>query len=106
MEENWQKSNNRMVLLLIAGIPVMVVLIATWLWYYVVQGDLDLVAILGTSNNGDLVQPPRQLVGDTGEPGDLSTSYGQMEPKWQRRSKQHGPPPKHGRAGRLKTAWR
>ena len=71
-----------MVLLLIAGIPVMVVLIATWLWYYVVQGDLDLVAILGTSNNGDLVQPPRQLVGDTGEPGDLSTSYGQMEPKW------------------------
>ncbi len=76
MEENLQKSNNRMVLLLIAGIPVTVVLVATWLWYYVVQGDLDLVEILGTSNNGDLVQPPRQLVGD------LSSRYGEMEPRW------------------------
>ena len=65
-----------MVLLLIAGIPVTVVLVATWLWYYVVQGDLDLVEILGTSNNGDLVQPPRQLIGD------LSSRHEEMEPGW------------------------
>jgi hypothetical protein len=50
-----------MVLLLIGGIPLTMILVATWLWYFVVRGDLDLVAILGTANRGTLVQPPRQL---------------------------------------------
>ena len=37
-------TRNRMVLLLIGGIPVTIILVATWLWYFVAQGDLDLAA--------------------------------------------------------------
>jgi len=54
-------NKSRLTLLLIMGIPVTMILTATWLWYFVVQGDLDLVSKLGTSNRGVLVQPPRQL---------------------------------------------
>lgn len=83
MEVNEQRAGNRMILLLIAGIPVMVILIATWLWYYVVQGDLDLVAALGTSNSGTLVQPPRELQDvDLVEGGALPFRYGELDPKW------------------------
>ena len=53
--------NGRLVILLIAGIPVTLILAATWLWFFVVRGDLDLVGALGTSNRGELVQPPRQI---------------------------------------------
>ena len=42
---------------LIAGIPLTMILAATWLWYFVVRGDLDLVCALGTANQGTLVQP-------------------------------------------------
>jgi hypothetical protein len=52
---------NRMILLLIGGIPVTMILAATWLWFFVARGDLDLVGVLGTANRGMLVQPPRQL---------------------------------------------
>ncbi|WP_439106607.1 hypothetical protein [Congregibacter sp.] len=55
-----QPGNGRMTLLLIAGIPVIVVLAASWMWYFVANGQLDLVGALGTSNRGQLVQPPRQ----------------------------------------------
>lgn len=55
------RNNNRMVLLLIAGIPLIMILAATWLWYFVVRGDLDLVGALGTANSGMLIQPPRQI---------------------------------------------
>ena len=51
----------RIVLLLIAGIPLTMILAASWLWYFVANGDLDLVAALGTANNGELVTPPRDL---------------------------------------------
>jgi hypothetical protein len=51
----------RMILLLIGGIPVTMILAATWLWFFVVRGDLDLVGMIGTANRGTLVQPPRQL---------------------------------------------
>lgn len=51
----------RMTLLLIAGIPVIVILASSWLWYFVMSGDLDLVGRLGTANNGELVRPPRQI---------------------------------------------
>ena len=61
MEDLNQLRRNRMVLLSIAGIPVTVILVATWLWYFVERGDLDLVGMLGTANRGTLVQPPRQL---------------------------------------------
>jgi hypothetical protein len=74
-------NNNRLVLLSIIGLPVTMILAATWLWYFVVNGKLDLVQILGTANKGTLVQPPRQLLDaaprepggivlvDTGTPG-------------------------------------
>ncbi|MEO0435554.1 MAG: hypothetical protein AAF098_01460 [Pseudomonadota bacterium] len=53
-------TQGRMTLMLIAGIPVIVILASTWLWYFVMSGELDLVGALGTSNNGKLVLPPRQ----------------------------------------------
>ena len=75
---------NRMVLLLIAGIPVTMILAATWLWYFVVRGDLDLVGALGTANRGSLVQPPRQL--DEPAPAVSRTARFQLsadlEPSW------------------------
>ena len=48
-------------MLLIGGIPVTMILASTWLWYFVVHGDLDLRAALGTANRGTLVEPPRQI---------------------------------------------
>jgi hypothetical protein len=72
-----------MVLLLIAGIPVTMMLAATWLWWFVVRGDLDLVGMIGTANRGELVQPPRKL----DEAGLLDHygrefRYGDLEPRW------------------------
>lgn len=61
MEKTHLGTSNRLVLLLIAGVPLTMILGATWLWYFVVRGDLDLVGVLGTSNRGALVQPPRQI---------------------------------------------
>ena len=43
-----QTRNNRLVLLMIAGIPLTMILAASWLWYFVVNGDLDLVGALCT----------------------------------------------------------
>ncbi|RLA48281.1 MAG: hypothetical protein DRR04_08275 [Gammaproteobacteria bacterium] len=83
MEKMNQINKNRMVLLLIAGIPVTVILVASWMWYFVVNGDLDLVGLLGTANRGALVQPPRQL--DEHELRDangLSVKYADLEPRW------------------------
>lgn len=54
-------TNNRMVVLLIAGFPLVMFLTATWLWYYVSSGKLDLVDLLGTANRGSLLEPPRQV---------------------------------------------
>ncbi|MFT5335795.1 MAG: hypothetical protein ACI9DH_001460 [Halioglobus sp.] len=83
METEKTVSNNRMVLLLIAGIPVIVILVATWMWYFVVNGDLDLVAAVGTSNSGTLVQPPRQLEGiELREAGALPSLYSELERRW------------------------
>jgi hypothetical protein len=66
-----QTKTNRLIFLSIVGIPVTIVLAATWLWFFVARGDLDLVAMLGTSNHGDLVQPPRAL-----DDGGLSMANG------------------------------
>lgn len=75
--------STRLVLLLIAGIPLTVILVATWLWYYVVNGELDLVAALGTSNSGTLVQPPRQLDGiPLLETGALPSNYSELDHHW------------------------
>jgi hypothetical protein len=56
-----ENTNSRMVLLLIGGIPVTMILVSTWLWFFVVKGDLDLLGVLGTANQGTLVQPPRRI---------------------------------------------
>jgi len=75
--------NNRAVLLLIGGIPVTMILAATWLWYFVAHGDLDLVSVLGTANRGTLVEPPRQL-GDVRllDQAGLQLDFGELEPRW------------------------
>jgi len=83
MENMDNRANNRMVLLLIAGIPVTMILGATWLWYFVVRGDLDVVGTLGTANRGMLVQPPRQIAEvDVLEPNGSEFRYLNLEPKW------------------------
>jgi hypothetical protein len=77
-----ETNNGRMVLLLIAGIPLTMILAATWLWFYVAKGDLDLVGALGTANRGILVSPPRQFdevpMFSEGAP----SKYAELEPKW------------------------
>ena len=83
MNESVPAGNPRAVLLLIGGIPVTMILLATWLWYFVAKGDLDLVGMLGTANRGELVQPPRQLddvalLDDAG----LPVAYADLEPRW------------------------
>lgn len=75
--------NGRAVLLLIAGIPLTMILAASWLWYFVVEGDLDIVGTLGTANHGELIQPPRQIAelvfrDDAGAAFD----WRDVEPRW------------------------
>ncbi len=76
-------NRNRMVLLLIAGIPLTMILAASWLWYFVLRGDLDLVGSLGTANRGSLLQPPRQIDDSAILDEDGYTfRYQDMDPKW------------------------
>ncbi len=76
-------TNNRMVLLLIAGIPVTMLLASTWLWWFVVRGDLDLVGAIGTANQGDLVQPPRQIDEAMIYRQDgAEFEYSELKPRW------------------------
>lgn len=75
--------NNRMILLLIGGIPLTMILVATWLWYFVVRGDLDLVGILGTANRGTLVQPPRQMDDQALlDAAGVEVAFADLEPRW------------------------
>ncbi|MFT6956755.1 MAG: hypothetical protein ACJAYC_001761 [Halieaceae bacterium] len=74
---------NRLMLLLIAGIPVIVILTATWLWFFVARGDLDLVGALGTSNQGTLVQPPRPFAELTAHDAmQREFSYADVDSRW------------------------
>lgn len=83
METSEQTRNTRLIFLSIVGIPVMVVLAATWLWFFVARGDLDLVAILGTSNHGSLVQPARSLdEGNLLDSAGAAFSYTDLPPQW------------------------
>jgi len=83
MNEKIPAGNNRLVLLTIIGIPLTMILAATWLWYFVVRGDLDLVGMLGTANSGHLLQPPRQL-DDIAlrQDGGLPIDYADLDAKW------------------------
>tara|TARA_B110000503_G_scaffold105513_1_gene157448 strand:- start:42440 stop:43105 length:666 start_codon:yes stop_codon:yes gene_type:complete len=83
MTDSNPTTRNRMVLLLIGGIPLTVILAASWLWFFVAKGDLDLVDMLGTANRGALVQPPRQLdeyalLDETG----ATVTVSALEPRW------------------------
>ncbi len=76
-------NNGRLVLLLIAGIPVTMILAATWLWLFVARGDLDIVGLLGTANRGELVQPPRPLAEVTlRDRAGVALPFEQLEPRW------------------------
>lgn len=76
-------TNNRMIVMLVAGLPLTMILGATWLWYFVVHGDLDLVGSLGTSNQGSLIQPPRQITEvSLVQPDGSPYTYGSDEPRW------------------------
>lgn len=75
--------NARLVLLLIAGLPVTMILAASWLWYFVVKGDLDVVGALGTANQGALVQPPRDLTAvDATDAMGVALAFPTSNPKW------------------------
>lgn len=83
MEKSDNRKKNRMVLLLVAGVPVTMILGATWLWYFVLRGDLDLISVLGTANRGLLVQPPRQIAEVMiAEPNGDVFRYDELKPKW------------------------
>jgi len=76
--------NNRAVLLLIAGIPLTIILAASWLWYYVASGRLDLVDLLGTANRGTLLTEPvdiRTLGLEDTEGGSFDPEAGE-KPLW------------------------
>jgi hypothetical protein len=74
---------NRLILLSIIGLPVTMILAATWLWVYVSSGELDLVSVLGTSNHGRLLDPPKQ-VGDYHFENQFGAKVEitQTDPKW------------------------
>ncbi len=75
--------SGRLILLLIAGIPVTMILAATWLWYFVVNGELDVVGALGTANQGTLVQPPRDLGAvDARDALGASLAFPASDPEW------------------------
>jgi hypothetical protein len=68
---------------LIGGIPVTMILAATWLWFFVVRGDIDLIGTLGTANQGSLVQPPRQIDEQMlQDESGASVAFSEMEPRW------------------------
>ena len=74
---------NRLILLSIIGLPVTMILAATWLWVYVSSGELDLVGVLGTSNHGRLLNPPRQVANYHFENQfGAKVDIAQTEPKW------------------------
>jgi cytochrome oxidase Cu insertion factor (SCO1/SenC/PrrC family) len=79
LTEKQQLRKNRKVILGIFGIPALVFILSSMLYYLVENKSID----LGTVNNGELVTPPLQfsglpLVDDRGEVFD----YTKPDPKW------------------------
>ena len=56
-----QRCRARLVLILIAGIPLSMMLGATALWWAVEQGHVDVLGTVGTANHGELIDPPRSV---------------------------------------------
>lgn len=83
MSESVNRTNGRIILLLIAGLPVTMILAASWLWIFVERGDIDLIGAVGTANNGELLADPAnisEMQFSTPE-GDL-LAFADIEPKW------------------------
>ena len=83
MSPHSESRNSRLPLALIVGTPLIMLLAASWLWYFVVHGNLDLVGAIGAANNGALVTPPRQirntpLRDDAG----ASVDWADLDPRW------------------------
>ena len=76
--------NGRMTLLLIGGIPIIIILASTWLWFYVASGKLNLVDMLGTANQGSLVEPAFNLevLAATDRAGEAFNPTASDEPLW------------------------
>ena len=83
MTQHTDQRGGRAILLLIAGLPVTMILTATWLWYFVERGDIDIVGVLGTANSGEILSNPvnirsRSFTTSSGS----ETSLDALEPKW------------------------
>ncbi len=83
MSESVNRNNGRIILLLIAGLPVTMILAASWLWVFVERGDIDLIGAIGTANNGELLADPVNI-SDTqfSTPDGDSLMFADIEPKW------------------------
>ena len=83
MTQQIDQRGGRAILLLIAGLPVTMILAATWLWYFVERGDIDIVGALGTANSGEILSNPVNIKGRLFTASDGSKiSLDSLEPKW------------------------
>ena len=83
MTQHTDQRGGRAILLLIAGLPVTMILAATWLWYFVERGDIDIVGALGTANSGEILSNPVNIRSRSFTASDGSeTSLDALEPKW------------------------
>ena len=83
MTQHTDQRGGRAILLLIAGLPVTMILAATWLWYFVERGDIDIVGALGTANSGEILSNPVNIRSRSFTASDGSeTSLDTLEPKW------------------------
>ena len=83
MPQHTDQRGGRAILLLIAGLPVTMILAATWLWYFVERGDIDIVGALGTANSGEILGNPANIRSRSFTASDGSeTSLDALERKW------------------------
>jgi len=78
-----EPGNSRLPLALIVGTPLIMLLAASWLWYFVVHGNLDLVGAIGTANNGALITPPRHIRNTSlSDDAGASVEWADLDPRW------------------------
>ena len=83
MTQHTDQRGGRAILLLIAGLPVTMILAATWLWYFVERGDIDIEDALGTANSGEILSNPVNIRHQPFTAIDGSeTSLDALDPKW------------------------
>ena len=59
------------------------ILAASWLWFFVERGDIDIVGALGTANSGEILANPVNIRNQPFTASDGSeTSLDALEPKW------------------------